>query len=203
MLTVTNLTDQSEPITKYNGYGRHEEVSGSLVLSFSSFFNEHNPGHDLIVEESIIEKDGYEFRVKQLSANRFTKQVKALSTYFDLNGVIKEGIFGGTKTFAEFASWVISGTGWTFENVEVTDIRLIPNFGEANVVTLINQLTATFECEYQILPNKVIRFAKQIGPDHDAQYRYGNNIKALSKKVDTTKLRTRIKGVGGDGLSVT
>lgn len=202
VLTVTNLIGQSEPITKYNGYERHEEVNGSLELSFSSFFNEHNPGHDLIVEESIVEKDGYEFRVKQLSENRFSKQVKALSTYFDLNGVIREEIFGGTNTLNGFLNYVLNATGWMFENIDVTDSRLIPNFGEGNVVTLINQLTATFECEYQILPNKVIRFAKQIGPDYDAQYRYGHNIKALSKKVDTTKLRTRIKGVGGDGLTV-
>lgn len=203
MLIVTNITGQCEPITTYNGYERHEEVSGSLKLSFSSFFDVHNPGHDIIAEESIIEKDGYEYRVKQLSANRFSKQVIAMSTYFDLIGFLKEGIFGGTKTFDEFATWVFNDTGWIFENVDVTEIRLLPNFGDANVVTLTKQLIATFECEYQILPNKVIRFAKKIGPDNDAQYRYGHNIKALSKKVDTTKLRTQIKGIGGNGLTVT
>ena len=203
MLNVTNLNGQSEPITKFNGYERIEEVNGSLELSFTSFFHEENPGHELIEEESIIEKDGYEFKIKQLSANRLSKQVKALSIFFDLGGVIREEIFGGTNTLDGFLNYTLNATGWTFENEDVTDSRLIPNFGEGNVVTLINQLTATFECEYQILPNKVIRFAKEIGPDNDAQYRYGHNVKALSKKVDTTKLRTRIKGVGGDGLTVT
>lgn len=203
MLSVTNLAGQSEPITKYSGYERHEEVNGSLELSFASFFHADNPGHDLIEEESIIEKDGYEFRVKQMSANRLSKQVIALSTFFDLNHVLREDIFAGTKTFDEFATWLFAGTGWTYENVDVVGSDLIPNFGDGNVIALNKILTTVFECEYQILPSKVIRFATQIGGDNDAQYRYGNNIKALSKKVDTTKLRTRIKGIGANGLTVT
>ena len=202
MLSVTNLLGKSEPITKYSNYERHEEVNGSLELSFASFFHDENPGHELIEEESIIEKDGYEFRVKQLSSNRLSKQVVAISTFFDLNHVLKEDIFAGTKTFNEFAAWLLAGTGWTYENVDVTGSGLIPNFGDGNVIALTKILTATFECEYQILPGKVVRFATQIGADNDAQYRYGNNIKALSKEVDTTKLRTRIKGIGGNGLQV-
>jgi len=202
MLSVTNLAGQSEPITKYNNYERYEEVNGSLELSLSSFFHGDNPGHELIEEESTIEKDGYEFRVKQLSSNRLSKQVVAISTFFDLNHVLKEDIFAGTKTFNEFAAWLLAGTGWTYENVDVTGSGLIPNFGDGNVIALTKILTATFECEYQILPGKVVRFATQIGADNDAQYRYGNNIKALSKEVDTTKLRTRIKGIGGNGLQV-
>lgn len=203
MLSVTNLSGLSEPITNYYGYEKKEEVNGGLELSFTSIFDEHNPGHELIAEESIIEDNGYEFRVKQLSESQFHKQVTALSTYFDLVGTLKDGIFGGTRTFSEFAEWVFSGTGWTVENVDVTDMRFLPNFGDANIVTLTNQLTATFECEYQILPNNVILFAKQVGHDYDAQYRYRSNIKTLSKQVDTTNLRTRIKGIGGNGLTVT
>ena len=203
MLSVTNLSGQSEPITKYSGYERHEEVNGSLELSFTSFFHADNPGHELIEEESIVEKDGYEFRVKQLSANGLSKQVIALSTFFDLNGVLKEDIFAGTKTFDEFATWLFSSTGWTYENVDLVGNGLIPNFGDGNVIALNKILTAVFECEYQILPNNVVRFATQMGGDNEAQYRYGNNIKALSKKVDTTKLRTRIKGIGANGLTVT
>jgi len=202
VLIVTNLSGQSEPITKYSGYERFEEVSGSLELSFTSFFHADNPGHELITGESIIEKDGYEFVVKQLTTKLTSKQVVALSTFFDLNAVRKDSIFGGTKTFDEFASWLFTGTNWAYENVDVNDHVFIPNFGNGNVIELLTGLIAAFDCEYQILPNNQIRFAKQIGPDNDAQYRYGHNIKALSLKEDTTKLRTRIKGIGGNGLEV-
>lgn len=47
-----------------------------------------------------------------------------------------------------------------------------------------------------------MHFAKQIGGDNDLQYRYGHNVKALSKKVDTSKIKTYIEGYGADGVFV-
>lgn len=180
-----------------------EEVNGAFEVQFTSFSVGNNPGHELIEEESIISVEGYDFRVKQLKENRNRKEVIAISTFYDLNGHWKEEIYGGTRTFNEFASFVLQGTGWSFSSTDVSGSRLIANFGQNNVVKLVQALCAVYECEYKILPGKQIQFSKQIGPDRDAQYRYGHNVKALDKQVDTTELKVKITGYGEEGLKVT
>lgn len=201
MLEVTH-NNQTEPLNKYQGFLMEEEVNGAFTVSFTSFFHENNPGHELIEEESIITVDGYDFRIKQLKESNNRKSVTAISTFYDLVGHRQEEIYGGTRTFNQFATFIFSGTGWTFTS-DVTGSALIPNFGTDNVIKLVQGLCQVYECEFKILPNNRIHFAKEIGPDNDAQYRYGHNIKALSKSVDTTNLRTQIRGYGADNLVVT
>lgn len=200
---VTDLNGNTEPLNHIQRPEINEEVNGAFTLALTSFFHENNPGHELLEEESVIHADGYDFRVKQLRENKGRKEVIALSTFFDLVGKRQDEIYGGTRTFNEFASFAFSGTGWTFESVDVTGSQLIPNFGTDNVIKLITTLCKVYECEYKILPNQHVLFAKQVGPDNDAQYRYGHNVQAISKSVDTTNLRTVIKGFGGDGLAIT
>lgn len=203
MLTVTH-NGITEPLDKISGYELKEEVNGALTLSLTSFNVADNPGHALLQEEAVIEvEDGRTFRIKQLRSTRTQKQVTALSTFFDLGGVWKTDIFGGTKTLDAFLSWVFADTGWTYEIADVSGSKLVANFGNDNVLKLIETLLTAFECERQVMPGNHVRFAKQLGPDNDEQYRYGHNIKALSHSVDTTNLRTKIRGFGGNGLAVT
>ncbi|MGE7545077.1 phage tail protein [Sporosarcina newyorkensis] len=203
MLYVTDLNGNTEPLNHIQRVEINEEVNGAFTLALTSFFHPNNPGHALIEEESVIHTEGYDFRVKQMKENRGRKEVVALSTFFDLVGHRQDEIYGGTRTFNEFASFVFGGTGWTFESVDVSGSQFIPNFGTDNVIKLITTLCKVYECEYKILPNQHVQFAKQVGPDNDAQYRYGHNVQALSKSVDTTNLRTVIKGFGGNGLAIT
>ena len=203
MLYVTDLNGNTEPLNHIQRVEINEEVNGAFTLALTSFFHANNPGYSLIEEESVIHTEGYDFRIKQMKENRGRKEVVALSTFFDLVGHRQDDIYGGTRTFNEFASFVFSGTGWTFESVDVTGSQFIPNFGTDNVIKLITALCKVYECEYKILPGNRVQFAKQVGPDNDAQYRYGHNVQALSKSVDTTNLRTVIKGFGGNGLAIT
>ncbi|MCP5586747.1 hypothetical protein NL293_27520, partial [Klebsiella pneumoniae] len=85
-------------------------------------------------EESIVELDGHEFRIKQMTEVRDSKEVHAQHIFFDLVDHYQEGTYGGTHTLDEFTQFVLNGTGWTFENVDVTGRAFIPNFGEGNVV---------------------------------------------------------------------
>lgn len=201
MLSITR-NNQTEPLNQIQRFEMNEEVSGAFTVSFTSFSIPNNPGHDLIQEESIITVDGYDFRIKQLKESLNRKDILGISTFYDLNGTRQDTIYGGTHTLIEFANFVFNGTGWTFTS-DITSSAFIPNFGEENVIKLAQAMCKAFECEYKILPNKQLHFAKNIGPDNDAQYRYAHNVKALSKSVDTTNMRTRIKGYGGDGLAIT
>lgn len=195
MIYVT-YGNESEPLINLNGFEMNQEVNGDFGISFTSINNDKNAGYKILQEESIITIDDYEFRVKQVKESRYGKQVVALSTFFDLIDKRKDEIYGGTRTFNEFLNFIFAGSGWT-TGTDFNESRLVPNFGENNLVALTQQLCQVFECEFEIHKNNHIRFAKKIGGDNDAQYRYGHNVKALSKNVDTTKLKTFIKGYGG------
>ena len=202
MLFVTNLEGETEPLNAIQNFEMNEEVGGTFTVSFTSFFDENNPGYALLDEESIVNVDGYEFRIKQLESSIDRKFITAVSTFYDLVGIRKETTYGGTRTFDDFASFIMSDTGWTFTS-SVSGSAFVPNFGDDNVIKLTQWACVAFECEFKIMQNKHVHFSKEIGPDNDAQYRYGHNVKALSKSVDTTNLRTSIKGYGAGGLVVT
>ncbi|MEJ9151065.1 phage tail spike protein [Bacillus smithii] len=203
MLVVTSLSGQTEALPDVKNIEITEQVNGEFSLSFTCFFTERNQhAYPLVQEEAIVELDGHEYRIKQMTEIRNQKEVHAQHVYFDLVDHPQEGTFGGTHTVDEFFSYALNGTGWTFENVDVTESAFIPNFGEGNVVALINQICAAFNCEIKIEPNKHIKIYKQIGEDTDNQFRYRHNIKTLKRSVDTTKLATAIKGYGANGLVV-
>src|SRR5690606_36835949 len=124
-----------------------------------------NPGHNLLVEESVITIHNENFRVKQLREVRNRKEVVAVSTFFDLTGHYKEEIYGGTRTFDEFITFALGGTEWTYQTVSVSGHRMIPNYGTDNVVKLVQLICKVYECEFQILPGNILLFAKEIGPD--------------------------------------
>ncbi|MFE3573639.1 phage tail spike protein [Lysinibacillus sp. NPDC059133] len=202
MLIVTNGS-QTEPLLETN-YEKFEELSGALRISFSSFLHENNSGHQLLDFETIIEdEDGHEYTVKEYGGDTFSKKATAVHIYFSLADDFKYDIYGGTRTFDDFMSFVLAGTGWTFINVDVEGNKLLPNFGEANPIVLIDQLCAAFNCERQILPGKVLRLTKKIGADHDIQFRYRHNIETLSYSVNTTNLKTQIRGYGAEGIDIT
>ncbi|MFF2795401.1 phage tail protein [Lysinibacillus xylanilyticus] len=202
MLIVTNGS-QTEPLLETN-YEKFEELSGALRISFSSFLHEKNPGHPLLDFETIIEdEDGHEYVVKDFGGDTISKKATAVHVYFSLADEFNYDIYSGTRTFDDFMSFTLAGTGWTFINEDVDGYQLLPNFGEANLIVLIDQLCAAFNCERQILPGKVLRFTKKIGADNDIQFRYRHNIETLSYSVNTANLKTQIRGYGAEGIDIT
>lgn len=204
MLIVTDLNSNTEGLTDYQGLEINEEVNGDFSISFTAFatnLNKHS--FPLLEEESLIEYNGQEFRVKQLAETLNRKSVTSPHTFFDLIDVPKYEIFGGTKTPFEMFTWLLNGTSFTFEIVDDIPAAFFPNFGESNVLALIWKACEIFGCEIKIEPDKHIKVYKEIGEDNDFQFRYGYNIKTLNRNVDTTNLRTVIKGYGANGLEVT
>ncbi|WP_433595385.1 phage tail protein [Lysinibacillus xylanilyticus] len=202
MLIVTNGS-QTEPLLETN-YEKIEELNGALRISFNSFLHEKNPGHPLLDFETIIEdEDGHEYVVKEFGGDTISKKATAVHIYFSLADEFKYDIYGGTRAFEDFMSFVLAGTGWTFINEDVDGYQLLPNFGEANPIVLIDQLCAAFNCERQILPGKVLRFTKKIGANNDIQFRYRHNIETLSYSVNTANLKTQIRGYGAEGIDIT
>lgn len=209
MLTILDSQGNEIPMNGLKRVERNKEVSGAFTLAFTSFFHKdnsfshaNNPAHKLVKEEAVVRSDGYDFRIKQVKETKNYKEVVAVSTFFDMSGKWKHDLYGGTRSFVDFLAFIFIDTGWIFTHEGNFESAFIPNFGNDNVVKLVEVICSVYECDFEIRPNKVIHFAKEIGPDNDYQYRYDHNIKALSKNVDTSNLRTRIKGYGAEGVEV-
>src|SRR5699024_8878210 len=60
-----------------------------------------------------------------------------------------------------------------------------------------------FKAEFELVDNnKKARIRKMIGNDTDFQFRYGHNIKAINRTIDTTNLATKIRGTGDPELGI-
>ncbi|WP_161598853.1 phage tail protein [Bacillus mesophilum] len=204
MLVITDLQGNTEPAINFNGLEINEEVNGDFSLSCTFLRTEHNRhAWPLIAEESLIEHDGHEFRIKNINKGHSRKPVSARHIFFDLIGHHVYSINGGTKTPGDAFSFILDGSGWTFEVVDNIPAALLPNFGEDNAISLIRTACIAFNCEIKIMPGKHIQIYKQIGKDEDHQFRYNHNIKTINENVNTDNLFTSIRGFGGNGLEVT
>jgi phage minor structural protein len=203
MLIITDIFGNTEALTDIQNVEVIEEVNGDFSLSFTVFLSEKNQhSYPLVQEESIVELDGLEFRIKKMIEVKNRKQITAKHIFFETIDNQIYTINGGTINLDSAAAFALAGSGWTFENVDISVPKLIPNFGEDNTVSLVNQICAEFLCERKIQPGRILRFEKEVGEDNDQQFRYKHNIKTLKRTVDTTNFATVIKGYGADGLVV-
>ncbi|WP_196228886.1 phage tail protein [Lysinibacillus sphaericus] len=194
---------QTEPFFTTSAPIFEQDTLGNLSLEFTVNKTNNEVGFNLLQEESVVTAAGYNFRVKQIYDDKpGRKTTLAISTFFDLSTVFKSSTLGGTHSIQEFLTYLFTGTGWT-ATFDFTGTETIGKFGIKNIIQCVNQICDAFDCEFEILPNNRVHFSKSLGPDNGAQYRYGHNIKALSRKVDTTHLRTKITATGKEGLTVT
>lgn len=190
-------------VSKFKDLEVQEVLGESLALSFLALNVEDNTGYKYLIDEAIVSFENYDYRIKQLSKAPSGVKITAISTFYDLGGKRQFNIYGGTHSFNEFATHTFSGTGWTFINKDISGFYLIPNFGNDSVLNMIKILCKTFNCEYLILPNNTVLFAKRHGPDKMFQYRFKANIKTIAEEVDSTVIRTCVRGIGADGVVYT
>lgn len=203
MIGITTYdSSRTEPLLYIQNFEMTEELNGIFEIAFNSLNIPENVGHALIQEEAVVYVENIGFRIKQIETTPTLKRVIAVSLYFDNVVTRRKQIFGGTHTLDEFLSFLYKDTGWTYTIEGITGSKLIPNFGDGNIQELTEILLEEFNCERKIMADKHLHFAPMIGPDNSAQYRYGYNVKAITERVDSTNMFSRIEGRGADGLSV-
>lgn len=204
MLIVTNFKGtQTEPFFTTSAPIFEQDNLGNLSLEFTVNKSNNEAGFNLLQDESVVTAANYRFRVKQINDDKpGRKTILAISTFFDMSYSFKSSTLGGTHTINEFLTYLFASTGWAV-TCDFSDTATIGKFGSKNIIQCVNQVCDAFNCEFEILPNNRVHFSKSLGPDNGAQYRFGHNIKALSRKVDTTQLRTQITATGKDDLTVT
>ncbi|MCT6924835.1 phage tail protein [Metasolibacillus sp.] len=206
MFYVTSLdTSQTEPLVNIgNDFKMEQSVDGTFTVSFTCYPSTNNAGYDLLKVESVVTIDGNDFRVKVLNDNVHSKSITALSIFYDHLKTFRHGTFEGSHTLNNHLNFALGGTGWTFTvDAAIANVtNYIRSFGDDNVVRLVQKICKAHECEFEILPNKKLHFAKEIGGNNDYQYRYNHNISSIVLQEDTTNLATFIRGFGKDSLTV-
>lgn len=206
MFYVTNLDgSQFEPLINIGtDFKMEQSVNGTFIVSFSVFPSPQNTGYDLLQSESIVTMEGYDFKVKQYSSTDYSKKITAVSTFFEHSKTRVNGVFSGSHTLVNHLAFALDGTGWTYtvDSSIANQANYISDFGDDNVISLVDKICKYHECEYVILPNNQLYFAKEIGADNDHQYRYKHNISDVVLVEDSTNLYTFIRGYGADGLEV-
>lgn len=206
MIYVTSLDgSQVEPLIDIGAdFSMDQDVNGAFSVSFTSTPSKNNPGYTLLAPEVIVTIEDYDFVVKQYDDTGFSKRIAAVSTFFEQSKTQVDGIFSGSHTLQNHINFALNPSGWSaIIDPDIANVtNYINNFGNDSVVSLVNKACARHEVEFIILPGKVIRLSKQIGPDNDYQYRYKNNISDVVSMEDTTNLYTYIRGFGAEGLEV-
>lgn len=201
MLTVKNGNEEIT-VNNIQSLSQEEALNDTMELKFVSVNHRNNPGYPYLQEEAIVVLDGHEYRIKKLNDRPRYKNVTAVHCFSDLTGVRRDSKLNGTFTLQAALDFLFSGTGWTASTNLKWSAELV-DFGYNNVMKLFRDLCMdTFNVEFKILPGKRIEVVDRISGDYGAQYRYGYNIKSISRETDTTNLRTRITGYGKDGLTV-
>lgn len=201
LITVTDITGTTEPLYDVKTPKRIEEVNGDYSLSFLIFDSERNiHAYPLVKEESLIEHNGVEYRIKnvveQNIGERSMKTITAQHTMFDLIDHYVYGTLTGTKTFTQALNFLFNGTGYTYAITDVFSSEdLGEEFGNDNSLSLLQKALEIYQAEYEI-EGSHFTFRQQIGNRTDTQFRYKHNIKAINKSSDSNSISTYIKGYG-------
>src|SRR5690625_2218890 len=189
---------------------RTRKVNGERVIELDVFPTDDNKQYfDLLVEEAIITFQGDEYVIKKLNeksiGKTYYKQVTAIHKFYvDLINKQQPRIHNGSITFQNYMQMVFEDTPYAnFEVVEHFPARQFENLGNDNRLALMQKGLDRFKAELELVgSNYKPRFREMIGYDTDFQFRYGHNVKSISRDIDTTNLATRIRGTGDPELGI-
>lgn len=205
MIYITNADGSIvEPIINIGeDFSIQQNTDGDFMVTFSTFNNEKNIGYETLKNESYINVDGYEFTVKNLSENEYSKKVTATSKFFDNSKKQIRGTFNGSHTLMNHLNFVLNGSGWVYDiDADISNVvNYIENLGNDNVISLLEKVIKSHNVEYIILKGNRIRFSKLIGNDQDFQLRYKYNVGDVVSNVDTSSLYTYVTGTGAEGVT--
>jgi phage minor structural protein len=200
LLTITDISGNTEALTGYRSLQRKRNVNGEKTLAFLVLPTEQNAhSYPMVSEESVVEFDGEPYRIKQLAeksrGTTFYKEVVAVHTFFDLIDEHVYALHNGSMTFEAALQFVLGGTEHTWSIVDTFYAQDFENFGDENRLALFQTLLERYGAEFTINGTH-ITFRERIGNATDFQFRYNYNVKTITRDVKTSNLSTYIKGFG-------
>lgn len=159
--------------------------------------------YPLIETESTVLFDGVEYVIRQANetnaGNRTVKKVEAVERFFvDMLDAPQPRLHTGSMTFEAALNFVFEYTGYSFNVVDSGFYaERFENFGRTNALALFRTVLERYGAEFTV-NSKTVTIYKERGAKTDFQLRYGMNVKAIDKQVETHNLATAIEGYGGE-----
>jgi len=199
LLTIHALTGEIEPLSDYKDIEIKRKLNGEYSLSFLlPKTNRNQKEYDLVENESLIEFDGQEFRVKESnedsSGSRAIKEVFCEHRMFDLIDDFQYNyLAAGEYSLADVLNHIFSGSSFTYTLIgNFSDAYYEEDIGGQNRLALLKEALNKHGAEVE--PNNTHITIGSLGYDSDFQFRYQHNVRTIKKSVDTNNLTTILKG---------
>ncbi|WFA04405.1 phage tail protein [Bacillus sp. HSf4] len=199
-LYIRSILGQEEALTKYS-VTRKRGLNSEKYIDVSVVKHETNAqSYPLVQSENILIYEGEEYIIRQMNSSLNSVKVKGIHRMFiDLADEYIYEVNEKEKdyTIEEALDIALKGTGYGYQ-VDKTGLPAtvkMSNFGDGFSIDLLKKISSEFGVEYDCA-GKTIYLAKQIARYTDNQIRYRLNASNPTKELDTSELKTYIKGFG-------
>lgn len=173
-------------------------------LSMIVVRHKDNPAYPYLNEEEIIvTPDGHEWRIKVESEVTHYKNLNVQHILMDLTDVEFNELLNGSQTPTALLSTILNGTGFTLDlNTDGLNNVTVNDFGRKNRWQMLKEACDVLNAEFTVLPGRMIHVRKALNTDKGQQYRYGYNLKNVTKKTDSTDIVTHVTVNYGEDYSL-
>ncbi|NUJ19563.1 endopeptidase, partial [Bacillus glycinifermentans] len=203
-LFIRSLSGQFEMLTDFSTT-RKNAINNQKTIDVSGVLTDRNQhAFPLVQNENFLIYDEEEYVIINSSIKPFGNKLKATATaihrmFVDLDNMYIYDVIKGEKALSidDMLKFALAGSGYSYQ-VDTTGLAksvTVENFGDSRSLALLNSIAEKFGIEYECV-NKTIYIAKEIARHTDNQLRYAFNIKEPSKDIDTSSLKTYIRGFG-------
>ncbi|MED4828131.1 phage tail protein [Bacillus atrophaeus] len=203
-LFIRSLTGQVELLTGFS-VTRKSGINNEKTINITGVrtdVNEHAVA--LLKNDNILEYKSEPFVIKKFIPTPVGESIKieAIAVhkmFIDLRDNYIYDIQKGVKAYRPDAALEIAlaGTGYAY-SVDTTGLATsvsIENFGDANSLSLLEDIVEKFGAEFECVQN-TIYVAKEIARVTDNQIRYKLNVQDPQQEIDTSDIKTYIRGFG-------
>lgn len=173
-------------------------------ISFTAIKTARNAySFDLLQNENLVIYNGQTFVIKdcepQATGSVLTKAVTANHIMFTCQDWHQDNQNSKTWSITDALNWAFQGNplGFDYEVIGSFDTQQMDNFGDANALDMLNTILSTFGGIVDANNKHLIIYsAAEWGSTTNKQVRYQYNTDTVQCTIDTTGLKTIIKGYG-------
>ncbi|NMW10758.1 phage tail protein [Bacillus velezensis] len=204
-LLVKNLANQVEALTDFN-VTKKDEIENGRSIDVTVWETDRNAhSFPLIQNEGSLFYEDEEFVIRKtryvpISGKRLKVDITALQRSFSDLGenYVYETSGKKKKLYIEdMLDIALKGSGYSYEVLPegLGDSFEVEDFGNGYSLGLLSDIKEKYSAEYECIGKKVY-FAKEIARDTDYIIRDRVNVKDPSQEIDTSSIKTYIKGFG-------
>ncbi|MBP3046020.1 phage tail protein [Bacillus subtilis subsp. subtilis] len=203
-LLVKSLAGQLERLTDYN-VTKKDTIDNEKTISATVIQTSRN-GHafPLIQNEGALFYEDEEYVIKKTkytpAGNLLQVDIDGIHrAYADLGDNYVYTTAGKKKKLyiEDMLDIALKGSGYSYDVTPagLSDSFEVEEFGNGYSLGLLNDIKDKYSCEYEIVGKKVY-IAKEISRDTDYVIRDRLNVKDPSQELDTSSIKTYIRGFG-------